>query len=112
MTAPSPIIVDLARRAVITADGQGIRLSWTEFNLLADLLEAQGTVRTREQLFTAVLRRPYERGNRSLDQLVHQVRRKLPLEADGSPMIRSVPGIGYWMRAVPRQDVEADRWVT
>lgn len=111
MTAPPSIIVDLACRTVVMPGGAGIRLSWAEFSLLAELVEAQGAIRTRAELAQAALRRPYQAGDRTVDQIVFQLRRKLPRDADGSYMIRSVRGAGYWLRLVAREDADTDRWV-
>jgi len=42
---------------------------------------------------------PWRAEDRSVDQLVFNLRLKLPVDEDGSVLIRSIRGAGYWMRA-------------
>ncbi len=37
-----------------------------------------------------------------MDQLVFNLRQKLPLDEDGGVLIQSIRGSGYWMRAPER----------
>jgi DNA-binding response OmpR family regulator len=82
--------LDLDRRHV-TAGGEPIALTATEFDLLAALLARPGLVFTRERLLSQVWGYQAAAGTRTVDVHVAQVRAKL---GDASP-IRTVRGVGY-----------------
>lgn len=54
---------------------------------------------SRDTLSEAALRRPWRPEDRSVDQLVSSLRHKLPLDETGAPLIHSVRGAGYLLRA-------------
>ena len=80
-------------------DGQPIRLTASEFNLLLLLLGLLGQVFTREQL-TRRLRRASERpaAERAIDVLVAGLRRKLRDSAEARQAIETVRRVGYRLR--------------
>ncbi len=82
--------VDLLRRRV-TAAGEPVLLTATEFDLLAHLMQHPGRVFSREQLLSEVWGYAAVVGTRTVDVHVAQVRGKL---GDASP-IRTVRGVGY-----------------
>ena len=84
------VTLDRAARRV-TADGQEIALTATEFDLLAYLMERPGRVITRDTLLEEVWGYAAVVGTRTVDVHVAQVRAKL---GDASP-IRTVRGVGY-----------------
>ena len=84
------VTVDLVTRRV-TADGDPVVLTATEFDLLAHLMRHPGRVYSREQLLSEVWGYAAMVGTRTVDVHVAQVRGKL---GDLSP-IRTVRGIGY-----------------
>ena len=89
--------VCLARGAVY-ADGKRILMTGAEFATLRLLVEADGAVVTHDALSRGALHRRWEAEDRSVQQLVHQLRQKLPRDEDGHWMIQSVRGVGYWLR--------------
>jgi DNA-binding response OmpR family regulator len=68
--------VDLLTREV-RRDGQLVRLSTTEFELLAYLMRNRGQVLTREQILRAVWGYEYDPGTNVVDVYVGYLRRKL-----------------------------------
>lgn len=103
--APTPhrfevggVHVDLETGIVVGADGQSIDLTTAEFALLARLIGANGQPVTRDQLSRDVLHRPWRVEDRSIDQLVFQLRQKLAPDGDGLRLVQAVRGAGYLMR--------------
>lgn len=78
-------------RRTVTAGGQPIALTATEFDLLAHLAARPGRVFTREELLSSVWGYAVAAGTRTVDVHVAQVRAKL---GAASP-IRTVRGVGY-----------------
>ena len=78
-------------RREVTADGQAVELTATEFELLAALMRRPGTVFTRERLLATAWGEADYGGSRTVDVHVAQLRAKL---GDSSP-IRTHRGVGY-----------------
>jgi DNA-binding response OmpR family regulator len=79
-----------------TLDGAPLELSPTEFALLHLLLRSPGRAFSRDYLLETVWREAYVGGDRSVDNVVLRLRRKLgPL----GEAIETVWGIGYRMHA-------------
>ena len=97
-----PIRINIGHRTVHTADGQRLALTSAEFALLETLASAAGSAVSRDKLCQAALDRPWRAEDRSVDQLVFSLRRKLPVDQDGTVLIQSVRGAGYWLRAPDR----------
>lgn len=84
------VSMDLRGRRV-TADGRGVDLTPTEFDLLAYLMRHPGWVFSRDQLLAEVWNYPSGIGTRTVDVHVAQVRAKL----GGASPLRTVRGVGY-----------------
>ena len=84
------VTIDRSARRV-TADGQEVALTATEFDLLEYLMSQPSRVFSREQLLSEVWGYAAVVGTRTVDVHVAQVRAKL---GDASP-IRTVRGVGY-----------------
>ncbi len=84
------VTLDPARRRV-TAAGEPVELTATEFDLLAFLCRRPGRVFEREELLSQVWGYAAAAGTRTVDVHVAQIRGKL---GDASP-IRTVRGVGY-----------------
>ena len=89
------LVVDTGTRRV-TAAGQEVRLTPTEFDLLARLAAAPGEVLTREHLLAEVWDWPGASGTRTVDSHVKALRAKI-----GADRVRTVHGVGYALE--PRQ---------
>jgi DNA-binding response OmpR family regulator len=93
-----PISINLSSRVVTTGDKRPIGLTGAEFSVLAAMVERRGETVSRDVLSQAGLRKPWRAEDRSVDQLVFGLRQKLPLAADGFPIIQTVRGAGYVLR--------------
>jgi len=85
------------QRYQATLDGQPLDLTPAEFRLLAMLASAGDRVLTRRQVLDA-LAPGRETHERSVDSLVHHLRRKLARVRPGDRMIRSTYGAGYSLK--------------
>jgi DNA-binding response OmpR family regulator len=99
--------VNLAGRAVQSASGEPISLTAAEFTAFEVMLAANGEAVSRERLSEAALHRPWRAKDRSVDQLIFNLRRKL-VEVDGQRIIHSIPGAGYLVCAGPAVPIATD----
>ena len=92
------LVLDVRSRRV-SAGGESIRLTGTEFELLRCLAEAPGEVIAKEQLSQQVLGRRHMPYDRSIDTHISNVRGKLTKAGVDSPSIQSQRGVGYLLLA-------------
>jgi DNA-binding response OmpR family regulator len=85
--------VNLLTREV-RRDGRTVRLSTTEFELLAYLMRNSGHVLSREQILRAVWGYDYDPGTNVVDVYVGYLRRKLRQGESGAP-ITTIRSVGY-----------------
>jgi DNA-binding response OmpR family regulator len=83
------LVVDTGTRRVVVA-GEEVRLTPTEFDLLARLAAAPGDVLTRERLLADVWDWADASGTRTVDSHVKALRAKI-----GADRVRTVHGVGY-----------------
>ena len=83
------LVVDTGPRRV-TVGGDEVRLTPTEFDLLARLATAPGEVLSRERLLADVWDWPDASGTRTVDSHVKALRAKI-----GADRVRTVHGVGY-----------------
>ncbi|MCJ8295265.1 MAG: response regulator transcription factor [Colwellia sp.] len=76
-------------------NGEVVKLTTFEFNLLKALLEHQGKILSRDQLYSTLLRRVYNGVERTLDVRMSQLREKLTLAGMQKNQIETVWGQGY-----------------
>jgi len=93
-----PLRINLTHRTVQTDEGRPITLTGAEFNALEALVSAHGSPVSRDRLSEVALGRPW-RADRSVDQLVFNLRHKLPRDEHGALLIQSIRTAGYWLRA-------------
>jgi DNA-binding response OmpR family regulator len=74
-----------------TVDGRRLELTVRELQLLTALARRRDRVVSRQELYTAVWKRPYRPNERSVDVYVKRLRRKLP----ASVLIHTHYGFGY-----------------
>lgn len=97
--AERPIVVDgvaidpRARRA--RREGHLLRLTDTEFDLLAALAGRPGRTFSRERLLNELCEYDYEIDSRTIDVHVRNLRCKVETEPSQPALIRSIPGVGY-----------------
>ncbi len=97
-----PWQIDLQHRRVTGADGQRLPVTAAEFAALQELVIARGAPVSRERLSEVALRRPWRPEDRSIDQLIFSLRRKLNDGEGGGRAIQSVRGAGYVLAAAQR----------
>lgn len=83
---------------LVVKDGAGVDLTSIEFALLRELTSLAGQVAERDTLSRKVLGRKYSPPDRSLDNHVSHICRKLGPAIDGRRRIISVRGKGYIYR--------------
>lgn len=95
-----PIEIDHDTHKVIL-DGRTVRLTLTEFRLLAALVQAGGRVLTRAQLMARAMGPGVTVTERTIDVHIIAIRRKLGAAGD---LIHTVRGVGYRASAEPDTD--------
>ena len=88
------VCVDLLSRTV-RRDGQIVSLTTSEFEMLRVLMESAGVPVRREDLSRSVFDREYSVFDRSIDNLVSALRRKLGATPEGLERIKSIRNVGY-----------------
>jgi two-component system response regulator CpxR len=96
------VTLDRGARTAVRG-GEPIDLTSVEFDLLDTLLCAAGTVVSRNDLALAALGREISPFDRSVDQHVSNLRKKLGARADGVERIKSVRGSGYLYALPPAE---------
>ncbi|TYK65873.1 response regulator transcription factor [Colwellia echini] len=76
-------------------NGEGVKLTTFEFNLLKSLVEHQGNILSRDELYSTLLRRTYNGVERTLDVRMSQLREKLTMAGMKDNQIETVWGQGY-----------------
>lgn len=95
---PQPVLYMDAARHRAALNGQELRLSPKEFEVLRLLCHAPGAVLTKEDIYLAVWREPSNGCLHAVENTVFQLRRKLrPL--GGAGLIETVAGYGYKLAA-------------
>jgi two-component system KDP operon response regulator KdpE len=92
------VVIDLgARRAFVK--GEDMRLTRTEFALLAELAQNLESVLTHDELLTRVWGPEYKGSSHYLHVYFGRIRNKMGPES--SPLLETVPGIGYVLHSPP-----------
>jgi DNA-binding response OmpR family regulator len=86
---------------VAVANGEVLRLSVREFQLLTWLVREEGRIVSREELYRSVWRRRFRADDRSVDVYVHKLRVKLEEALPEWQFIHTHFGFGY--RFQPRR---------
>ncbi len=89
------------RTRSVTANGNSVRLTGTEFEMLSCMIKSQGGVVSRESLSEQALGRRLLPYDRSIDTHISNLRGKLERAGLTDPAIVSQRGVGY--RLVPRE---------
>lgn len=91
------LAVDVPKRQV-RRDGEEVRLTPKEFDLLAFLMEAPGVVMSREQILARVWAQERAGDMRTVDTHVRTLRQALGESAERPRWIETVRGVGYRFR--------------
>ena len=87
--------LDIPHWSLKTAEGEEVRLTRAEFELLAALVTHRGRILTRDALIDHVSRRDRDPLDRTVDVLIGRLRRKLEVDPKNPRLIITVHGIGY-----------------
>lgn len=87
--------LDIPHWGLTTPEGDRMRLTRAEFELLAAFVTNRGQVLTRNQLMDHVSRRGYDAFDRTIDVLVRRLRRKIEPDPTRPRFIITVHGLGY-----------------
>jgi DNA-binding response OmpR family regulator len=91
------VVLDRGSRSVTVA-GQPVKLTPSEFDLLATLMAAPGRVLTRAQLLQVLQGAGYEGVERTVDVHVRNLRTKLEPDPANPCYVETVFGVGYRFR--------------
>ena len=83
---------------MLLKEGQQVELTSTEFSILQTLLQHQGEVVSKRDLYVSALGREPVPHDRSVDMHVSNLRRKLGPDHEGNNRIETIRGIGYQYR--------------
>lgn len=87
--------LDLGRRELQGTDGVGVALSTAEFRLLKAFLSHPGMVLSRDQLLDLTVGRVADPFDRSVDNQVSRLRKKIETDAKNPQIIKTHWGGGY-----------------
>ena len=87
--------VDLGRRELVGEDGVAVPLSTAEFRLLCAFLDHPGMILTREQLLDLTVGRAASSFDRSIDNQVSRLRKKIETDPHDPVLIKTHWGGGY-----------------
>ena len=87
--------LDETARDLVSATGQRVDLTSSEYDLLMAFLRQPGEPLSRGALLSALRGREWTYFDRSIDTMVARLRKKLADGSDRPPLIRSVRGVGY-----------------
>jgi len=88
------LVIDPARRSVITVDGSNVAATTKEFQLLCVLAHNPGRVVNRDQISQVLHGREWQANDRSIDMVIRRLKAKLAAYNLGNA-IENVRGQGY-----------------
>ena len=88
-------LLNVGRRELMTAEGVGVPLSTAEFRLLKAFVDHAGLVLTRDQLLDLTAGRAAEAFDRSIDNQVSRLRKKIEIDPKTPILIKTHWGGGY-----------------
>jgi DNA-binding response OmpR family regulator len=92
--AVGPVTLDRGRRDV-TVNGEPVRLTFSEFELLARLMSEPGRLLNRQELLRAIWGDSAYRDPRAIDVHIRHLREKLEERPEEPKLILTVRGAGY-----------------
>lgn len=96
--------LDVRRRELVGDDGVTTPLSTAEFRLLSVLLQRPGVVLSRDQLLDLTAGREAQLFDRSIDNQVSRLRKKIEADPKSPEIIQTVWGGGYKLAAEVREE--------
>ncbi len=96
--------LDMGRRLLTDETGSEMTLGTAEFRLLQALVSRPGVVLNRDQLLDITAGRSAQAFDRSIDNLVSRLRRRLERDPQHPELIKTVWGDGYVFAAPVREE--------
>jgi len=97
-------MLDAQGKSLADPAGRDIHLTPAEFSLLEALARRPGQVQSRDQLLDAIAGRETAPFDRTIDNLVRRLRRKIEDDPASPRLIVTVPRFGYRFNAKPDRD--------
>jgi two-component system OmpR family response regulator len=88
-------IFDIGRRSLIGATGETRDLTTSEFNLLEAFVKRPHRVLSRDDIMDLLKGQDWSPLDRSIDNLIARLRRKIEADAEHPRLIKTVRGAGY-----------------
>lgn len=109
-TSPRPgqWYLDTERLELFRPDGAMVHLTTAEFETLRTLHESRGVTVSRDDLMRSVLGRNFAPLDRSIDNVVSRLRKKLQAAGNSGRLIKAVRGNGYLFVGFPSEGGSAD----
>lgn len=98
-----PLVLSSATH-LVTAAGRPLELSATEYRLFEHLLRHAEEIVSRDQLAEHVWGGDYDPFSNVADVYIGYLRRKLRLAGLDQPLIHTIRGMGYMLKAPPAED--------
>lgn len=95
--------LDVPRRHLSRADGTGVELTTAEFNLLLIFVQRPTRVLSRDVIMDLLKGHEWSPVDRTIDNLVGRLRKKLEPDAEVPQLIKTVRGVGYVFAAAPER---------
>lgn len=99
--------LDPASRTLLDSNQQGVEVSSAEFTLLYTFAERPSLVLTRDQLLDLTTGRTADVFDRSIDNMISRLRKKIEPDPKNPTIIKTVRSAGY-VFAVPVETVKGD----
>jgi DNA-binding response OmpR family regulator len=87
--------LDTARRELARADGSLRELTTAEFNLLEIFVKRPGRVLSRDNIMDLLKGTDWSPVDRTIDNLIARLRKKIEPDPDAPRLIKTVRGVGY-----------------
>ncbi len=88
-------VLDTARRELRTPEGDARELTTAEFNLLDIFVKRPGRVLSRDNIMDLLKGAEWSPVDRTIDNLVARLRKKIESDPDTPHLIKTVRGVGY-----------------
>ena len=88
-------VLDISRRELVSADGSLCVLTTGEFALLAMFVGRPNRVLTRDQIMDHIKGNDWSPSDRSIDNQIARLRKKIELDPAAPRVIKTVRGAGY-----------------
>jgi DNA-binding response OmpR family regulator len=92
-------VLDVNRRELSRANGQNLDLTTSEFNLLEAFVKRPHRVLSRDDIMDLLKGQDWSPLDRSIDNLIARLRKKVEPDPDHPRIIKTVRGVGYTFSA-------------